>query len=105
MGMYDTIALPCPKCGEIYYAQSKSGDCLLYNYTFENCPENVMQNVNRHAPFLCDCGISFKVTFNPKPEIVETEQVSDDFTELSENASIDDILSNFIERQKKLNSK
>jgi uncharacterized C2H2 Zn-finger protein len=81
MGLYDTILLSCPKCGEIYAAQSKSGDCYLNVYNFDETPESVMENVNRHAPFTCEkCGTMFKVTFNPKPAIVETTEENTDFS-------------------------
>jgi hypothetical protein len=61
MGLYDTVKIPCPNCGEIYYAQSKGGECLLDVFELENAPANVLSNVNRHAPFVCTCGTSFKV--------------------------------------------
>jgi hypothetical protein len=70
MGCYDTILIPCPNCGEIYDAQSKSGDCTLETYSFDNCPNDVMQNVNRHAPFTCwTCKQQFMVVFDPEPRI------------------------------------
>ena len=92
MGCYDTIAIPCPKCGELYYAQSKSGDCLLKTYYFANTPPEVMSNVNRHAPFTCsDCGTMFRVNFTPEPKIVETTETSDDFPEPLANLSKENI--------------
>ncbi len=74
MGCYDTVFVPCPKCGEEYEAQSKGGDCLLNYYTFgENVPENVLSNVNRHAPFICDCGTKFEVDLE-KMEVVAIKE-------------------------------
>jgi hypothetical protein len=61
MGLYDTIKIPCPKCGAIYEAQSKSGECDLKIYEWGNVPPEAMADVNRHAPFTCDCGVKFKV--------------------------------------------
>ena len=62
MGMYDTVMVPCPKCGERFPAQSKSGDCTLETFKLEDAPEDVLCDVNRHAPFSCDsCGTLFKV--------------------------------------------
>jgi endogenous inhibitor of DNA gyrase (YacG/DUF329 family) len=62
MGVYDTVLVPCPKCGELYNAQSKSGDCVLAVYTLEEAPADVLENVNRHAPFQCDkCFTIFQV--------------------------------------------
>ena len=62
MGVYDTVYVPCPNCGEPYEAQSKSGDCTLAIYTLDDAPPDVLAGVNRHAPFVCDeCGEVFKV--------------------------------------------
>ncbi len=70
MGVYDTVLIPCPKCGELYNAQSKSGECTLQVYDFNNAPPDVMANVNRHAPFICfNCNAVFHVEFNPKIKI------------------------------------
>ena len=64
MGCYDTVEVHCPKCGEAHYFQSKSGDCSMAQYTLEECPPDVMQNINRHAPVTCECGVRFQVEFS-----------------------------------------
>ena len=72
MGVYDTVTIPCPKCGEPYNAQSKGGDCVLAHYTLEEAPTDVLTNVNRHAPFECDkCGTIFHVElqWHTRPEV------------------------------------
>ena len=61
MGLYDTIAVPCPKCGELYPAQSKSGACEMKDYELDKAPSDVLADVNRHAPFECECGAVFEV--------------------------------------------
>lgn len=62
MGCYDEVGVPCPKCGKVYYTQSKGGECLLFVYKLEECPLDVLSDVNRHAPFECDeCGTKFEV--------------------------------------------
>lgn len=73
MGCYDTVQLPCPKCGEIEYAQSKGGACTLKSYNLENAPEDVLSDVNRHSPFNCiQCKAIFEVQeVNGKPTVVE----------------------------------
>lgn len=53
MGVFDSVMVPCPKCGETNEFQSKSGDCTLAVYSLEEAPEDVMANVNRHAPITC----------------------------------------------------
>lgn len=53
MGCYDSVQVPCPVCGKLYYAQSKGGPCKLKDYTLENAPQDVLSDINRHAPFFC----------------------------------------------------
>ena len=62
MGMFDTIMVPCPKCGERSEFQTKSGHCVLDCWNLEDAPEEPMWNVNRHAPVECEeCGTMFEV--------------------------------------------
>ena len=62
MGMFDTIEVPCPKCGELWPFQTKSGECVLGDYTLENAPLDARTDVNRHAPVRClKCGAVFEV--------------------------------------------
>lgn len=55
MGCYDTIEFPCPACGKIIYAQTKSGVCVLASYKHTDVPIDAAQDANRHAPYEC-CG-------------------------------------------------
>lgn len=61
MGMFDSVYVPCPNCGEEKEFQSKSGDCFLNVFTLEDCPDDVFSNINRHSPHKCSCGIFFEV--------------------------------------------
>lgn len=62
MGCFDTVMVPCPKCGARSEFQSKGGDCILRTFDLENAPTDVLSDVNRHAPGRCDqCGTLFKV--------------------------------------------
>lgn len=71
MGVFDTVKVPCPKCGETYYAQSKSGPCELDTFDLDKAPLDVLYDVNRHAPFTCfNCNCTFEVT-SIKPLLVE----------------------------------
>lgn len=71
MGMFDTVFVPCPKCGVKYPAQSKSGDCGLYTYELEKAPNDVLADVNRHAPFKCEnCESEFEVKLKIKTKVV-----------------------------------
>jgi hypothetical protein len=68
MGMFDTVLVPCPKCGAEVECQSKSGDCTLTRYPLAAAPANVLADVNRHAPHECqDCGHTFTVPLHPAP--------------------------------------
>jgi phage FluMu protein Com len=69
MEMYDTVIVNCPKCGAVHEFQSKSGECNLETYTLKNCPDDVIENVNRHSPSDCLCGISIKINI-PKRKAV-----------------------------------
>ena len=53
MGMFDTVMVPCPTCGEPSEFQSKGGDCTLATYTLDDAPDDVLLDVNRHAPTRC----------------------------------------------------
>jgi len=85
MGMFDTVMVPCPRCGREAEFQSKGGECLLREYGLETCPKDVLSDVNRHAPAKCEsCGTLFEVGFFPRSVAVtdnsesRTEQQPDD---------------------------
>lgn len=62
MGCYDTVMVPCPKCGNREPFQTKSGECLLADYDLETAPPQVLGDVNRHSPYTCQqCGAVFYV--------------------------------------------
>jgi uncharacterized Zn finger protein len=62
MGMYDTVTVPCPQCGERAEFQSKGGDCKLATYTLEDAPDDVLLDANRHSPMRCEkCGALFGI--------------------------------------------
>ena len=90
MGCYDTVLVPCPKCGELYQAQSKSGSCSMSVFDFDSAPQDVMENVNRHAPFECEkCGTYFsvKTTFGTIAE----QEVPFESLDLPERATIGEL--------------
>jgi|GEM_PF-857719 len=62
MGCFDTVRVPCPSCGQKADFQSKGGECWLETYELENCPPDVMSDINRHSPYTCaGCGTVFAV--------------------------------------------
>lgn len=70
MGMFDSVWVKCPQCSEVNEFQSKSGDCFLNQYTLEDCPEEVLWDINRHAPTRCECGCLYQVSI-PDRKVVE----------------------------------
>jgi ribosomal protein L37E len=72
MGVYDTVWVKCPKCGEESGFQSKSGECILRDYTLKNCPNDVMMDINRHSPNTCrDCGTVFEVNVLTRKVVIK----------------------------------
>lgn len=62
MGMFDTVLVPCPKCGNKVGFQSKSGTCELIDFELDDAPAEVLAGANRHSPHKCDkCGAWFKL--------------------------------------------
>lgn len=53
MGMYDSVMVPCPECGERAEFQSKGGDCTLAVYQLEDAPADVLSDADRHSPLEC----------------------------------------------------
>lgn len=86
MGMYDTVMVPCPKCGAKAEFQSKSGQCRLDVYELDEAPADVLYDVNRHAPATCECGTKFEVGFTISPARVNSVWV----TEHKENPDEDE---------------
>lgn len=69
--MYDTVLVPCPDCGEIEQFQSKSGECLLDEYPLDECPQDVLLDVNRHSPYTCEkCNTVFAVSIEEKKVLI-----------------------------------
>lgn len=68
MGMYDTVMVRCPQCGVPAEFQSKSGICALATYSLDEAPDDVLRDVNRHAPATCaKCGARFGVEIEGRP--------------------------------------
>jgi len=70
MGMYDDVIVYCPRCGDEHEFQSKSGPCCLKRYSLNNCPNDVMSDINRHSPYKCDCGVELEVDVKTRQVIV-----------------------------------
>lgn len=61
MGCFDSVMLNCPECSFENEFQSKSGPRSLTTYRLPDIPENVLVDVNRHAPIVCGkCGNAYE---------------------------------------------
>jgi hypothetical protein len=79
MGVYDIVKVPCPACETIEFFQTKSGPCELTEYDLKDCPEDVLQDVNRHSPYECiRCNTSFYVNVLDKKSLIYTEEIDDE---------------------------
>lgn len=79
--MFDSVIVPCPKCGKVHLFQSKSGDCLLRKYELAHAPLNILTDVlievnHRPTPYVCDCGAFIAIRIDLTASIVE---VTNDF--------------------------
>lgn len=45
MGVYNTILVECPECGEILEFQTKSGSCALRHYHISKVPEEDIKGI------------------------------------------------------------
>ena len=45
MGMFDTVYVKCPGCGERVGCQSKSGGCYLDEYELDTAPIEVLAGI------------------------------------------------------------
>lgn len=61
MSMFDEVLLPCPKCGEKNYAQSKGGWCHTFLYDFDTAPDPVLADMVDEKYTCPKCGTQFAV--------------------------------------------
>lgn len=68
MGAFDSVLVPCPECGQEQWFQSKGADYpQCREFTLEECPADVMSDINRHAPYRCSgCETYYSVKFKLK---------------------------------------
>lgn len=65
MGMFDTIILRCPDCGEgVIEEQTKEGPCRLERYELFEAPLSLLDGYNKRK-FTCpECNHKFKITIS-----------------------------------------
>jgi hypothetical protein len=61
MGMFDTVFVWCPHCGERQEIQTKDGPCTLGEYNLCNAPPAVLLGIEGEHECV-DCGGWFHIT-------------------------------------------
>jgi predicted RNA-binding Zn-ribbon protein involved in translation (DUF1610 family) len=55
MGMFDTVYVECPGCGEEVEMQTKTGPCLLGQYSLDSAPPEVLLGVANEPECCPEC--------------------------------------------------
>jgi hypothetical protein len=61
MGCYNTIFFNCPDCGNKLEVQSKSGDCSLSDYEFEDAPLRDLTDIENEIVTCYKCNRTYKI--------------------------------------------
>jgi hypothetical protein len=65
MGMFDSLFVECPNCGNTIELQSKAGDCILASYNIDSVPASVLADIaEKESPFMCyQCETLLRIRF------------------------------------------
>ena len=69
MGCFDSVMVPCPECGELTEFQTKAGECLLTEYSFEDAPAALLVDVVNET-HRCKNGHRFYLKLIAKPYVI-----------------------------------
>ena len=61
MGMFDSVMVKCPECGEEIEFQSKAGECLCEVYPEENVPVVVAADISGEKCVCHKCQTPFTI--------------------------------------------
>lgn len=61
MGCFDTVWIPCPRCGHRNEFQSKAGSCSLYDFDLAEAPIELQADVHGEVTDCSACSAQFKV--------------------------------------------
>ncbi len=56
MGMFDSLIVQCPHCNNNVEFQSKAGECCLTDYNINDCPPNILGDLNDQFEYCKNCG-------------------------------------------------
>lgn len=55
MGMFDSVNVPCPKCGALVEFQSKAGECTLEQYRLDTAPARIIGDISQDRERCPNC--------------------------------------------------
>lgn len=66
MAMFDTVFVPCPRCGALKEYQSKAGDCTLEEYNIYDAPLAILADIQEGCAWpknnrCYECDYEFKI--------------------------------------------
>lgn len=67
MGMFDSVHVKCPHCGEFVEFQSKAGDCILRDYQPDDVPSDIALDVDGKVSECQNCKELVKIVIDTIP--------------------------------------
>ena len=77
MGMFDTVMIKCPHCGDELEFQTKSGECVLSYFTQEAIPPEIARDLNGISDECYHCGEKIKLEVISPIEMVSMRAIKD----------------------------
>jgi uncharacterized protein YbaR (Trm112 family) len=65
MGMYDEVALRCPKCDARLTYQSSAGECILRTHDADDVPEDIADGANDDTIWCTACDKQWRIISRP----------------------------------------
>ena len=66
MGVYNTILVPCPECGNEVEFQTKSGDCSLTTYSILCAPYEEVKGIMGRNNYCRECNTEVTIGRDPR---------------------------------------
>lgn len=58
MGLFDSVYVDCPRCGNSIEFQSKAGECVMASYRPSAMPAVIAADLSGQSEWCADCGAS-----------------------------------------------
>ena len=78
MGCFDTVRIPCPKCGDFYSEQTKAGFCGLITYGIYDAPVKLLADIEPETFKCATCGTHFKLKLQVNAQVIYADVDEDD---------------------------